>query len=231
MNIFRLTHVNFEKIFNVYKDLDTLDLNEWENAGRLKEDGWMNRYQYESQIIREIVTDNQVKTILELGSGPGMLSQFVQKDLDLNYHLVDKPFAQKYFVDNHLKGKFFIKDISMDLDTEGLLPKYNLIICNDVLEHLISPSNIIRKAYSLMDNDSVFFISVPNWRMGHQFIYRGLWDYDNFLYFMYIHQFESIGVYPSPLQTPFYPKIDAEKSMPDELIQSWNFYFQFKKKP
>ena len=230
MSLFRLTHVPFERDFNVHKDLDTLDNNEWENTSRTQEQGWTIRYQYEAGLVQELIKTNNAKTVLEIGSGPGHLSQLVQKDLEVDYHLVDKPFAEKFFKENNFKGTFFVKDISLDLDTTFLHPSYDLLICNDVLEHLLAPSNVLRKIHSLMTEKSQVLISVPNWRMGHQFLYRGLWDYDNVLYFFYIHGLEFDGVYPSPLTTPDYPRIQAEESMPDELRTSWNWYFVLKKK-
>lgn len=232
MSVFRLTHVPFEKDFNVHKDLDTLDPHEWENATRTEEQGWKVRYEYEAGVVKELITNGNAKTILEIGSGPGHLSQLVQKDLEIDYHLVDKPFAEKYFNEHNFKGKFFVKDIALDLDWDGrMYPTYDLIICNDVLEHLLAPTNVLRKIHSLINENSQVLISVPNWRMGHQFLYRGLWDYDNVLYFFYIHGLDFDAVYPSPLQTPDYPLIPGvEDSMPEELRRSWNWYFVLKKK-
>lgn len=231
MAIFRIKHNDFEKSFTSEK-LDTLEDNEWENTTRLAEQGWENRYAYEAALLREVIVENKAKTILEIGSGPGVLSQKIQKLLPypVTYHLVDKPFAKKYFDDNKFEGKFFVKDIAMDLDWEGLEAAYDLIICNDTLEHLIAPSNVVKKIRGLMHQGTTFFVSVPNWRMAHQFLYRGLWDYDNFIYFMYIHGFELDSVYPSCLQTPDYPKTDTEESMPEELRRSWNWYFTMRKK-
>lgn len=233
MSIIRVKHCNFEQIQDAINSTESR-LDEWDgnDVNRLKEPGWENRYQYEASLLCQIITENKTKTILELGSGPGRLSNIVQSNIsyDLTYHLMDKPFAKKYFDEQKYKGTFFVQDLSTDLNIKDLLSKYDMIICNDTLEHLYAPANIVKKCYGLMDTNSVFFISVPNWRMAHQFIYRGLWDYDNFLYFMYIHKFEPIAVYPSPLQTPHYDKLDSEESMPDELLQSWNFYFQFRKK-
>jgi 2-polyprenyl-3-methyl-5-hydroxy-6-metoxy-1,4-benzoquinol methylase len=231
MAIFRIKHNNFEKIFNA-NGIDTLDTNEWKDTGRLAEQGWDNRYDYEAQLLRAVIIEHKAKTILEIGSGPGVLSQKIQHLLPtpVSYDLVDKPFAKKYFEDNKFVGRFFVKDISADLNTEGLLDNYDFIICNDTLEHLIAPSNIIKKVHGLMHCDSVFFVSVPNWRMAHQFLYRGLFDYDNFVYFMYIHGFEMESVYPSCLQTPDYPKTDTEEEMPEELRRSWNWYFTMKLK-
>ena len=229
MAIFRIKHTNFEKTFDADK-IDTLENNEWENTTRLAEQGWDSRYDYEAQLLRSVIAECKAKTILEIGSGPGILSQKIQRLLPdkVSYDLVDKPFAKKYFDDNKFEGRFFIKDISMDLDWNGLMAEYDLIICNDTLEHLIAPSNIIKKIRGLMHHDTVFFVSVPNWRMAHQFLYRGLWDYDNFIYFMYIHGFEMDSVYPSCLQTPDYPKTDNEEEMPEELRRSWNWYFSMK---
>jgi hypothetical protein len=66
--------------------------------------------------------------------------------------------------------------------------------------------------------------------MGHEFIYRGLFDYDNFIYFMWIHGWAIEDVLPSPLKTQFVAKLDSEQTMPDELVQSWNWYFIGKKR-
>ena len=230
MSLFRLTHVQHEQTFNVYKDLDTLDTHEWENASRTEEKGWTIRYDYEAQLVRELIKNNDSKTILEVGSGPGHLSQLVQKDLELDYHLVDKPFAEKYFREHNFKGKFFIRDISYTLETTDFHSSYDLIICNDVLEHLLAPSNVLQKIHSLISDKSQVLVSVPNWRMGHQFLYRGLWDYDNVLYFFHIHGLDVDSVYPSPLTTPDYPRIQAEETMPEELRTSWNWYFVLKRK-
>ena len=231
MAIFRVKHNDFEQKFNAY-NIDTLEDNEWENTARLKEQGWDNRYDYEARMLYEIIQETQAKKILEIGSGPGVLSQKIQSLLPnpVEYDLVDKPFAKKYFEDNNLLGRFFVKDISVDLDISGLNLSYDLIIINDTLEHLIAPSNVVKKIVTLMDHQSTLFVSVPNWRMAHQFLYRGLWDYDNFVYFMYIHGLEMDGVYPSCLVTPDYPKTDTEESMPEELRRSWNWYFVMKLK-
>jgi 2-polyprenyl-3-methyl-5-hydroxy-6-metoxy-1,4-benzoquinol methylase len=117
------------------------------NAIRLDEQGWDNRYDYEAQLICKVAEECNAQTILEIGSGPGILSQKIQVILPhkVVYHLVDKPFAKKYFDENNFKGQFFVKDISIDMDTYGLQPAYDLIIINDTLEHLLAPSNVVKK--------------------------------------------------------------------------------------
>ena len=232
MGLFRITHSDFEQKFNT-DGFDTMHSNEWskdEGADRIKEESWKQRYQYEADLINNIIKENpNIKNVLELGSGPGNLSQLIlEKNPNLEYHLVDKPFAKKLFNENNFKGKFFVKDLSNGFDTEGLLDNYDLVITNDFLEHVLNPSIIVQNIYKLTNKDSIYFISNPNWRMGHQFVYRGLFDFDNFLYFLYSHKFECLGIFPSNLQTPDYPRINSETLLPDENLRDWNHYIIFK---
>ena len=64
--------------------------------------------------------------------------------------------------------------------------------------------------------------------MAHQYVYRGLFDFDNFLYLLYTHHFELEGFYGSQLKTPAYPRISSETLLPDEHLTDWNHYMLFK---
>ena len=229
MGLFRVTHCDFEQKFTS-KDFDTAHANEWENAGRLQEAAWQARYEYEATLVREVLKDSpHIKNVLEIGSGPGVLSQkILEMYPDLTYHLVDKPFAEKYFKEKGFKGTFFVKDLSNSFDTEGLLEKYDLVIANDFLEHVFNPHIIIETVHNLTTPESVFFISNPNWRMAHQYVYRGLFDFDNFIYLLYTHHFGLEGFYGSQLKTPAYPKLSSESLLPDVNLTDWNHYFLFK---
>ena len=234
-------HANDELVFNVGL-FDTLEEDEWKgdiSIGRLEEPGWDSRYEYEAKIVvAEIKKKDKVSTFLELGSGPGMLGQKILKEYPkIDYHFVDKKYAAKYHKDNKLKGKFFVKDMALDLDTEGLEEKYDFIMANDFLEHVLSPTMIAQKMKALSHKDTTVLISVPNWRMGHQFIYKGLFDYDNFIYFMHVHGFESTALYGSNMVVgppeqinQIYPRLDSEESLPEEYLHHWNHYIIFKPK-
>lgn len=231
MGLFRVLHNDFEQRFTP-SDFDTEHENEWENTSRLEENAWKERYDYEASLILNVIEQNpHIKNVLELGSGPGVLSQTIQsKNPDLNYHLVDKIFAKKYFDEHQYKGQFFVKDLSNSFDTTGLLSKYDLVIANDFIEHVYNPHCIVKTVHDLTNEESIFFISNPNWRMAHQYVYRGLFDFDNFVYFMFIHMFELVGFYGSTLKTPSYPRIDSESLLPDEHLRDWNHYMIFKKR-
>lgn len=224
--------VEWEKNSTVYRDADTVREDEWSDTSRIKEDAWQSRYDYESSILAHFINEASLNNILEVGSGPGELSKFVHNKVkhEIDYHLIDKPSARVAFEQLGYKGKFFVKDVANGLDTEGLKSQYDLIICNDCLEHLFSPSLVIQKFYQLVSDDGYVFISNPNWRMGHWFIYRGLFDYDNFNYMLYTHGLELKYQFESPLRTPDLPRLDSERTMPEELRTSWNHYLVFQKR-
>ena len=63
---------------------------------------------------------------------------------------------------------------------EGSLPgvlaifneEFDLVILNNVVEHLVEPSDILRKIRELLNSNSYLYINVPNWRA--KFIFETL---------------------------------------------------------
>lgn len=229
MGLFRITHCKFEETFAMAQ-FDTVHPNEWEDSSRIDEPVWEARYDYEASLIDDTIKNNPtIKRVLELGPGPGVLCQkILNTHKDLEYHLIDKPFAKKHFDERNFKGKFFVKDLSDSFDKEGLSEKYDLVIANDFIEHVFNPHIILKTIYELTHTNSIFFISNPNWRMAHQYVYRGLFDFDNFIYLLYTHHFKLEGFYGSILKTPYYAKLHSETLLPDENITDWNHYMIFK---
>jgi 2-polyprenyl-3-methyl-5-hydroxy-6-metoxy-1,4-benzoquinol methylase len=207
--------------------------NEWagEDISRIDEPSWQHRYDYESSILLDIIKENNYKNIIELGSGPGELGQkIIQKhDDELDYTFIDRIGAKDAFNQRKYKGTFLVKDLMNDFDISDLNNEYDFLITNDFLEHIYNPSLVLQKCYKIIKNEGKIFVSVPNWRMGHTFVYRGLFDYDNFVYFMYTHGFKISGVWESPLKCSFSPKETSESEMDDRLITSWNWYMLFDK--
>tara|TARA_Y100001963_G_scaffold149493_1_gene229099 strand:+ start:412 stop:1137 length:726 start_codon:yes stop_codon:yes gene_type:complete len=229
MAFIRITHNDFERKYNAFKG-DTYDMEEWEGGqeDRIDEQSWIQRYQHEAKIISDTINHFDCNSVLEIGSGPGTLCKYVTdaNDTDFVYHMLDKKNAKKIHTKRNYPGEMFINDLNDGINTEPLLDGgYDLIICNDVLEHLANPTQIVQQLYHLNSGKGKMFVSIPNWRMAHQMTYRGLWDYDNFLYFMAIHGYEGISVHDSPLVTPHYEKLSSEDLLPDSMLQSWNWYF------
>ena len=168
-----------------------------------------------------------------MGAGPGCLSQNIQKEIeDIEYTLIDGNVHAKHVFNRRKYNAhaYHILNLYDTFDTSELDTDYNVIIANDFLEHIANPSNILQNLVNITAKDCTFFISVPNWRMGHTFINRGLFDYDNFVYFCYTHGLRAVNVYGSPLAcgNPL-PKLSSEEGLPSQLLDSWNWYFTFKK--
>jgi 2-polyprenyl-3-methyl-5-hydroxy-6-metoxy-1,4-benzoquinol methylase len=196
---------------------------------RDNEDVWIYRYKYERDIIIKETELTKDSKVLELGSGPGYLGQIIMESCSCDYTFIDKIGAKDLFDEREYKGRFIVQNMMDGIDTSMLDDNYDLIIANDFLEHVSNPGNIIRNLHQATPDHTLFFISVPNWRMGHDWIYRGLFDFDNWLYFMYTHGWEVVSVYDSPLKTNYYPRISSETTMDESLLNSWNWYFTFKK--
>jgi 2-polyprenyl-3-methyl-5-hydroxy-6-metoxy-1,4-benzoquinol methylase len=233
MAIYRVPSEASFKNYGISRDSHVTIPNEWseENGqSRIDDPSWIQRYEYEAAMILDICKENKYTKILELGSGPGVLGQHILKDNPLlTYTYVDKQEAKRVFENRNYKGSFFVKDLMNSFDLTGLDSDYDLVIANDFLEHIANPSDVLFKCRSIIKSNGSFFISVPNWRMGHDFIYRGLFDYDNFLYFCTVHGWHPESIFGSPLKCAKIPRQSSEETMPEELLDSWNWYINTKK--
>ena len=231
MAIFRTPQ---ESKFQIHKGSSLSRPDEWtqdDDKARLDEPAWDARYKHEATILEKIISDNNYTNIIELGSGPGVLSQMVieMHDKTLDYTLIDLIGAKEVFDERNYKGRFIVKDMLNDFDISDLDASYDFLVTNDFLEHINNPTLIVQNCYKIIKDGGKMFVSVPNWRMGHKFIYRGLFDYDNFIYFMYIHGFNISGIYKSNLECPTIPKLSSEDEIDPALINSWNWYMLFDK--
>jgi SAM-dependent methyltransferase len=118
--------------------------------------------------------------------------------------------------------QFGVHGVSANLNTSAALPfadrTFDLVVCSDILEHLIEPLIVLKEAIRVLRDDGVVVISVPNhfyWPMrfrlllGKGIIWRGLlsdhgknyreWDYMHIRFFTYkgFRQFlEAAGLEP-----------------------------------
>jgi 2-polyprenyl-3-methyl-5-hydroxy-6-metoxy-1,4-benzoquinol methylase len=221
------------KNYGEFRDKHILIPQEWDASNgqtRDMEDVWENRYKHEAKLISEVCKKEGYSKILELGSGPGRLGQVIlETNPTFTYTYVDKQAASDEHTKRGYKGKFFVKNLMNQFDTTGLDTDYDLVIANDFLEHIANPSDVLYKARSITKDVAGFFVSVPNWRMGHGFIYRGLFDFDNWVYFCKVHGWPVDGLGMSPLKCQALPRQSSEELLPDSLLDSWNWYFSCKK--
>ena len=207
----------------------------WDNNYDLDDPkGWEQRYIHETVLISNVIDKHGVKNILELGSGPGVLgNKVLDKYPNIIYDRVDGPSALAAYKRRQYKGrKFLVKDMWDSFDTDGLEREYDLVVMNDFLEHIRNPSLIIDTCRNkLMTEPYFMFISVPNWRTKHHFIYPGLFDFDNFCKFMMFEGFSLSDQGPTwsdhvPLQNPRLANV--ETTLPQKHVYDWNWYLLFK---
>jgi len=205
--------------------------NEWKeeaHTARIDEYSWKIRYNSETSMILDVCSKNNCRKVLEFGSGPGVLGNNVidNSNVDIDWTNIDKIGAKQEFKKRGYKGKFLVENLHNHFDIKNVDRDYDLIVANDFLEHIANPSNILSMSYDITKENAKIFVSVPNWRMGHTFIYRGLFDYDNWIYFMWTHGWKVTEVLPSSMkETPDFPRLSSEEEMPEEIRLSWNWYF------
>jgi len=215
------------KIYRTKREKDLSYTDEWflkpgewdhDHDGLTKESElpWIHRYEHECDIIVPIIEEYEVKKVIELGSGPGKLSQMILDKIDeLDYHLVDKIGAKNGFEHRDYRGTFHLKDLNLEFNVEGLPDDFDMLIANDFLEHIQAPSRVLLDTRTVLKKNGLAFISIPNWRSFHDFSYRGLFDF--------------LGYSNSILKCAKTNKLHSEQTMPDDLIDSWNWYLLFKK--
>lgn len=141
------------------------------------------------------------KRILTLGGG-------IANDL---WHLTQNNFVVNadYATSGLEVGKKFgVQGVSVNLNACAALPfsdrTFDLIVCNDILEHLLDPLSVLKEAIRVLRDDGTIVISIPNhfyWPMrlrlllGRGIIWRGIlsdhgqlyheWDYMHIRFFTY----------------------------------------------
>jgi len=104
--------------------------------------------------IKEISKlDKNKKFLLEVGAGTQIIKNFLPQNII--YHTLDNigNLLHKRYTFNHdlNSGRFPIKSDS-----------YDIIICNDTLEHVMYPERVIEEIIRVAKKNAVFFFSMPN---------------------------------------------------------------------
>jgi 2-polyprenyl-3-methyl-5-hydroxy-6-metoxy-1,4-benzoquinol methylase len=101
-------------------------------------------------------------SLFEVGCGTGYMVKIAEdefsihsKGVELNPYFVE--YAEKEF---GLGGKVFCADID-EFDFAGT-DKADIIIMNDVIEHLLNPRKVLIKCNKLMNKNGIMFLSTPN---------------------------------------------------------------------
>lgn len=110
----------------------------------------------------KLVPDN-TKNLLDVGCGNGVgavVAKKLNKKIETYYGLDFNSSAEKYAlknVDKYIKAD--IENLPEDLFEPNF---FDVIMFNDVLEHLINPKEVVKQALKYLKPDGVMIASIPN---------------------------------------------------------------------
>lgn len=130
------------------------------------------------QEILKIVGQN--KFILEIGSSAGYMTKaFLDNDCTVDVVETNKEAVAK--VPKKVRA-IFNQSIEDGTIYKLLNSDYQFIIMADVLEHLVSPSLVLKKLLKVAHTNTKLLISLPNiacWPMRKQLFFRGDFEYQD----------------------------------------------------
>jgi cyclopropane fatty-acyl-phospholipid synthase-like methyltransferase len=120
-----------------------------------------------TSILTQLVSQNQSKTLLEIGGFPGYFSVWAKRKLNLNATLLDYVVHQRILneleIENQLSPNT-IGVIEADLFAYTPKEKFDLVVSNGLIEHFKDTKNIIEKHTEQLADKGVLLITLPNFR-------------------------------------------------------------------
>jgi 2-polyprenyl-3-methyl-5-hydroxy-6-metoxy-1,4-benzoquinol methylase len=135
-------------------------------------------FSLEREIFKNSVTECKLN-ILDIGCGTGILGKFFKENQDCKVYGVEISesayLIAKENLDDVIKGNIE----SIDL----IYPEnfFDVVIMGDVVEHLISPVETIKKIMPFLKFGAKIYITVPNvrhWSVIKNLLFYDLWEYD-----------------------------------------------------
>ncbi|GAA4458920.1 class I SAM-dependent methyltransferase [Nibrella saemangeumensis] len=121
--------------------------------------------------------DTGVKNILEFGCADGSFAAKVKEKFDCNYIGVEPLSKYANIARTRLNYVYEITAEEFISSSEGMENKYDVVIFNDVLEHLIDPYTLLKDLRMLLTQGGKVVASIPNF-LNFQNIYSILRDKD-----------------------------------------------------
>jgi SAM-dependent methyltransferase len=118
---------------------------------------------YFTPVIKHTISHGNYKKVCDIGCGNGIFSASLKNLLpECKLTGVDSSlYALRKASQNGFDEISVVKDFSNDL-----IPfesnSFDLIICKDVLEHLVNPVHLVKEMYRLLNKDGKLLIHVPN---------------------------------------------------------------------
>ena len=117
---------------------------------------------YFTVVLDEVFNFYTPKFVCNIGCGNGIFTSSIKNKFDCNLVGVDgNKHALKQAEKLDFDNLHQVKDLSKDL-----LPFENncfdLVICKDVLEHLVDPAHLVNEIYRITSDKGIFLFHVPN---------------------------------------------------------------------
>lgn len=118
------------------------------------------RYQYDVYVAAAaLMRTPTVASVLDVGSGPPKKLKSLLPNKPLRLHLVDQPQTEAHATELLPNAAFTaanLEDIAIDLGE-----RFDLVICADVIEHLLNPDPCLQFIRRHMSSNGVLVISTP----------------------------------------------------------------------
>ncbi len=169
----------------------------------------------------------QATKILEVGCGEGNFGAALKKK---NVEVWGIEYSQQEAKIAETKlDKVFAGDIMLHLDQ---LPEnyFDVIVCNDVLEHLIDPYTVLDKFRSKLTTAGIVVSSIPNirfFRSLYDFVFNKNWDYtDNGIMDKTHYRFFTVNSIRKMYENTGYDVLLHEGINPSKSIRPliWNIF-------
>jgi predicted TPR repeat methyltransferase len=118
-------------------------------------------YQYDVYLLaKKIAQKNNFKKVLDLGCGPATKAQMFFDESTYSVSLIDQESCSHITRQQFPNAKFYSMDLEL-CDSKIQLQKQDIVICADVVEHLLDPSQCIQFAHSILQPQGLAIFSTP----------------------------------------------------------------------
>lgn len=108
-------------------------------------------------MLKRSVPLDSISNMCDIGGGSGALLKELARSANAQQYLVEPSNAGKANQEDYILINKTIEEV-----TTKDVPKFDLILCVSVLEHLKRPLEILQQLYNLLDDDGYLFIEVPD---------------------------------------------------------------------
>lgn len=110
--------------------------------------------------VKQIVSKTGSQSLIDIGCGPAVKLNLFFGKTGVDYVGIDQRSAIDYCKNNYTNGEYIVDDFSNPNFKPNVKPE--VLVCSDVIEHLVNPDILIDYIKSLSDKNTLIFISTPD---------------------------------------------------------------------